>query len=122
MKKSNFVALVLGTISSAFFALGMCMTMLPAWNAFTPGIVFGCLGIVCALITVIIWRRMERKAPIKITGKIVFTVIISILGALALGVGMCLTMVWGNLVPGILVGFVGIMLLFALIPICKGLI
>lgn len=32
MKKSNFVALVLGTISGVFFALGMCMALLPEWN------------------------------------------------------------------------------------------
>ena len=29
MKKSNFVALILGTISGVFFALGMCMALLP---------------------------------------------------------------------------------------------
>ena len=28
MKKSNFVALILGTVSCVFFALGMCMTLL----------------------------------------------------------------------------------------------
>ena len=41
MKKSNFVALVLGTISGVLFALGMCMALLPEWNAFTEGIIFG---------------------------------------------------------------------------------
>lgn len=29
MKKSNFIALILGTIGVVFFALGMCMAMLP---------------------------------------------------------------------------------------------
>lgn len=28
MKKSNFAALILGTISGIFFALGMCMALL----------------------------------------------------------------------------------------------
>lgn len=28
MKKSNFVALILGTVSGIFFALGMCMAMI----------------------------------------------------------------------------------------------
>ena len=28
MKKSNFVALILGTIGTVFFALGMCMALL----------------------------------------------------------------------------------------------
>lgn len=34
MKKSNFVAMILGTIGVILFALGMCMTLIPEWNAF----------------------------------------------------------------------------------------
>lgn len=33
MKKSNFIALVLGTVSGVFFALGMRMALLPPWNS-----------------------------------------------------------------------------------------
>ena len=69
MKKSSFVAMILGIISCLFFGLGMCMALLPEWNAFTPGVVVGCVGIVFALITVFVWRKMEHKQPIKITGK-----------------------------------------------------
>ena len=121
MKKSNFVAMILGTISCIFFALGMCMAMIEEWNAFKPGIVVGCVGLVFALITVIVWRKMENKAPIKITGKAVLTVVIGVIGALALGVGMCFCMVWNNMVPGIIIGLVGIIVLLCLIPLCKGL-
>lgn len=39
MKKSNFVALILGTIGGVFFALGMCMCLLPEWGMATQGIV-----------------------------------------------------------------------------------
>ena len=46
MKKSNFVALVMGTVSGVLFALGMCMALLPEWNAFTEGVIFGCIGLV----------------------------------------------------------------------------
>lgn len=121
MKKSSFAALVLGTVSGVFFALGMCMAMLPAWNAFKPGVLMGCFGLVLGLITVFVWRRMEHKEPVKVTGKAVLTVIIGIAGALALGIGMCFTMVWGELIAGILIGLVGIVLLLCLVPICKGL-
>lgn len=121
MKKSNFVAMILGTISCIFFALGMCMAMIEEWNAFKPGIVVGCVGLVFALITVIVWRKMENKAPIKITGKAVLTVAIGVIGALALGVGMCFCMVWNHMVPGIIIGLVGIIVLLCLIPLCKGL-
>lgn len=121
MKKSNFVAMILGVISCLFFGLGMCMAMIPEWDAFTSGVVVGCVGIVFALITVFVWRKMEHKDPIKITGKAVLTVIVSIIGALALGVGMCFSMVWGNMVLGIAVGIIGIIILLCLIPLCKGL-
>lgn len=32
MKKSNFVAMILGTIGTVFFALGMCISLLPEWD------------------------------------------------------------------------------------------
>lgn len=121
MKKSNFIALVLGTISIVFFGLGMCMAMLPEWNAFKPGVGLGCIGLILALVTIITWRRMEQKEPIHITGKAVLTTIVAIIGSLGLGVGMCLTMVWSQMVIGIVVGLVGIVVLLMLIPICKGL-
>lgn len=121
MKKSNFVAMILGTISCIFFALGMCMAMIEEWNAFKPGVVVGCVGLVFALITVLVWRKMENKAPIKITGKAALTVVIGIIGALAFGVGMCFCMVWNRMVLGIIIGLVGILVLLCLIPLCKGL-
>ncbi len=121
MKKSNFVAMILGTVSFIFFALGMCMAMIEEWNAFKPGIVAGCVGLVFAVVTIMVWRKMENKEPIKITGKAVLTVAVGIIGALALGVGMCFCMVWNNMVPGIIIGLVGIIILMCLIPLCKGL-
>ena len=121
MKKSSFVAMILGVISLVFFALGMCMAMLPEWNAFTPGVVLGCVGIVFALITVFVWRKMENKAPIKLNGKTVGTVIVGIVGALALGVGMCFTMVWNQLILGVVIGMVGIVILLSLIPLINGI-
>lgn len=121
MKKSSFAALILGTISGVFFSLGMCMVTLPAWNAFQPGIVFGGIGLLFALVTVIVWRKMEKKAPVKITGKVLGTILLSLAGALAFGVGMCLVMVWGSFIPGIIVGLAGILALLCLIPVCRGL-
>ena len=121
MKKSSFVALVSGTISMVLFALGMCMALIHEWNAFNPGVIMGCLGIVMALITVIIWRRMEHKEPIKISGKSIFTIFVALIGTLGLGVGMCLTRVWSYMVLGIIVGLAGIIVLLMLIPICIGL-
>lgn len=121
MKKSNFVALILGTIGVVFFALGMCMCMLPEWGMFRQGIVCGVIGLVVLLITLIVWRKMEGKAPIKISAKTLSSVIVGVLGALLLGVGMCMVMVFNKMVLGIVIGLVGIVVLLMLIPLTKGI-
>jgi len=121
MKKSSFVAMMLGTVSGVLFALGMCMALLPEWNAFKPGVVFGVASIVLGLITLIVWRKMEHKAPIKLNGRMVLLTALGIIGALTLGIGMCFCMVWGNIILGTIIGLVGILLLLMLIPITKGI-
>ena len=121
MKKSNFAALILGTMGVVFFALGMCMALLPEWGMFQQGIVCGVIGLVVLLITVLVWRRMEGKAPIHLNAKTVGAVVVGVLGALLLGVGMCMTMVFGRMVLGIVIGLVGIVVLLKLIPLVKGL-
>lgn len=121
MKKSTFVAMILGTIGGILFALGMCMALIPEWNAFQPGVIMGVIGAVVLLIMVLVWRKMENKEPIKLSGKTIGATLIGIVGALLLGVGMCLTMVWSNMVVGIIVGIVGIVILLCLIPFIKGL-
>lgn len=103
------------------FALGMCMALLPEWDAFKPGIIFDCVGIVLGLINLIIWRHMENKTPIQLNGKTVLTVIIGIVGALALGVGMCFSMVWNQMIMGVIIGLVGLVILLSLIPLVKGI-
>lgn len=121
MKKSNFVAMILGTIGMVFFALGMCMALIEEWGMFRQGIVVGVVGLVILLITLLVWRRMEGKEPIKLSGKTVGTVVLAIFGALLLGVGMCFSMVFGNMVLGVVIGLVGIVALLMLIPLTKGL-
>ena len=121
MKKSSFVAMILGTVSGVLFALGMCMALLPEWESFTEGVIFGAVGIVLGFVTFLIWRKMENKAPIKLNGKSLLAVVLGILGALLLGVGMCFCMVWNNIVIGTLIGLVGIVMLLSLIPLIKGI-
>jgi len=121
MKKSNFVAMILGTVSGVFFALGMCMALLPEWNMRTQGTVCGVIGLVLGLVTLFIWRKMEGKAPIKVSGKTVGTILLGVLGALLLGVGMCLSMVFGKMILGIVVGVIGIVVLLMLIPLTQAM-
>ena len=122
MSKKNFVSMILGTIGGILFALGMCMAMIPEWNAFKPGVVVGCVGAVVLLIMLMVRRKMEGKPVFeKLTAKTIGTVVLGVAGALILGVGMCMVMVWDMLIWGVVVGLVGIILLLCLIPLVKGI-
>lgn len=121
MKKSTFAAMILGTVGGILFALGMCMALIPEWNAFQPGVIMGVIGIAVLLIMMLVWRKMENKEPVKLAGKTIGAMLIGIVGALLFGVGMCLTMVWNNMVVGIIIGIIGIVVLLCLIPFIKGL-
>ena len=70
----------------------------------TQGIVCGVIGLVLGLMTLFIWRRMEGKAPIKVSMKTIGTVLLGIVGALLLSVGMCLSMVFVKMILGIVSG------------------
>ena len=122
MSKKNFISLILGTVGGILFALGMCMAMLPEWDAFKPGIIVGVIGAVILIVMLLVRRKMEGKPIIvKLSGKTVATVVLGVVGALVLGAGMCMVMVWNMLVQGIIVGLVGIILLLCLIPLIKGI-
>lgn len=103
------------------FALGMCMALITEWNTFRPGVAIGAAGIIILFIKVLVWRKMENIEPLKLSGKTVKAALIGITGALFFGVGMCLSMVWSNMVMGIIIGIVGIAVLLCLIPFAKGL-
>lgn len=122
MEKKNFVALVMSVVGGMLFALGMCMCLLPEWEAFTPGVVFGSIGVAILIATLLVYRKMSGKQPIKVNAKIIGKIIYGILAVLVFGVGMCMTMVFdGMMIPGILVGIAGIVLILCLIPMCFGL-
>lgn len=122
MKKENFVTLIMSVIGGLIFALGMCMAMLPEWNAFTPGIICGIVGIVVLLTMIFVRRKMTNAPKIEISGRTVGIVIYGTFATIVFGVGMCMTMVWeGLMIPGIIVGIIGIVLLLVLIPMIKGI-
>lgn len=121
MKKKDFVTLILSTVGGILFALGMCMALLPEWGAMTQGIVIGVVGAVILLVMVLVRRKMDGKPAIVFNGRAIGTTLLGVLGAVVLGVGMCMVMVWEMLIPGIIVGIVGILLLLCLIPVIKGL-
>ena len=71
--------------------------------------------------TVVIWRKMEHKAPIQVSGKTLGAILVGVVGALMLGVGMCLSMLFGKMALGIVVGVIGMVVLLMLIPLTKGI-
>lgn len=121
MQRKNFVSMILGTIGGILFALGLCMCLLPEWDVFAPGVVMAAVGAAVLVIMLAVRRRMEGKPAVRLSGRAVGSVALGAAGALTLGVGMCLVMVWSMLVPGILVGIVGIVLLLCLIPLVRGI-
>lgn len=121
MKKENFVSLILGTIGGILFSLGMCMALVEEWASLRQGVIVGAIGAVILIVMLIVRRKMSGKPAIKISAKTVGKIILGIIGALTLGVGMCMIMVWNMMLWGIVVGIAGIVILLSLIPICMGL-
>ena len=119
MKKKDFVTLVMSVIGGILFALGMCMVMV--WNMLVPGIIIGVIGAAVLVAMVIVRRKMDGKPAIVFNGKVIGATLLGIFGAVVLGVGMCMVMVWNMMIPGVIVGIVGILLLLGLIPVIKGL-
>ncbi|MDE7244291.1 MAG: hypothetical protein K2O18_10010 [Oscillospiraceae bacterium] len=121
MKKKDFVTLIMSVVGGILFALGMCMALLPEWGAMTQGVAMGIVGLVVLLTMLLVRRKMDGKPAIVFSGKAIATTLFGVLATVVFGVGMCMTMIWNMMVPGIVVGIVGIVLLICLIPICKGL-
>ena len=121
MKKNQFIALLVGTVGGLLFALGMCMCLLPEWNAFNEGVIATAVGAIVLLALAIVSRIKSGKPRKPINWKVVGKVAYGIVAALVLGVGMCMIMVWNLMLPGILVGILGIVLLLMLIPMFLGL-
>ncbi len=121
MVKKNFITLELGVIGGLLFGIGMCMCLIPEWNAYNAGVVVTAIGAIELLALAIVRHISDGKKfgspDWKLIGKIVY----GIVGTLVLGTGMCMIMIWDLTVGGIVVGLVGIILLFGLIPMCIGL-
>lgn len=121
MKKSSFIALLMGTVSGVLFALGMCMALLPEWNAFIEGVIFGGVGLILGMITILVWCKLENKKLPNMNGKNIFCIAFGVVSVLILGLGMCMCLVWDQIVWGVLVGLLGIVMLISLIPMIKGI-
>ena len=121
MKKSHFITLVVCVIAGLMFSLGMCMCLLPEWNSFTLGVFLTAIGGV-TLITMAVIAYLKTGKEVKtINWKLVGKIAFGVVGALVLGLGMCMIMVWNLMLWGIIVGIVGLVMLLFLIPMFLGL-
>ena len=121
MKRNEFTTLVLGTLSALLLASGICMFLIEEWGLRTEGIVFASVGLVlgiAALIFIAANNTREKKSFPKRTFGIV---LLSVSGALMLGGGMSLVMVYSCILWGIVLGIAGIFLLMMLIPVINGI-
>ena len=121
MKKSSFIALVMGTIGGALFALGMCMALVEQWNTLSQGIGFGAAGLALGLAALLTWCRMENRKLPRMSGRNLLRAVYIAAAVLALGAGLCLCLVWQQFVWGTLAGLAGIVMLLGLIPMIMGL-
>ena len=122
MTKKNFMFLVLTVVGGLLFALGMCMCLLPEWNAFTPGVVVTALGALVLLAIALVRWIMAGKPMAKVNWNKVGKIAYCVASLLVLGTGMAMIMAFeGLMIPGIIVGIVGIVLGLGMIPVFKGL-
>ncbi len=61
-------------------------------------------------------RRLDRSSTRKGT---IVSIVVGVLGCLLLGIGMCCTMVWMDVlfIPGVIIGFAGIAAIAAAYPL-----
>ena len=98
------------------------MCLLPEWNLFEVGVGCTAVGLIVIIATIIAYRKMSGAAPIKLNWKVVGKVLYGVVSSLVLGAGMSFVLVFdGMMIPGILLGIVGIVMLLFLIPMCIGL-
>lgn len=88
MKKKHFVTLLMSVVGGLLFALGMCMALLPEWDAMIPGIVLGAVGALVLIAMVLICRKMDGKPMIKFSGRAVGIALLGLLGTVVFGAGM----------------------------------
>ena len=119
MKKGNVVIIIMSMISVLLLASGVCMMLIPAWNAFLQGIVVGIAGLLLGVITLLVGRKVAKKEPIKLRAKTLSLWILGILGLLLFGTGLCLYLVWKDLLVGILIAIAGVVILLCLPSLVK---
>ena len=120
MKKSHFISLIFCILAGLAFSIGMCMCLLPEWNAFIPGVVLTAIGGLVLITYGIVYYIRTAKNRTSINWKLVGKIAYGVISALVLGLGMAMIMEWNLIIWGIVVGVVGLLMLLFLIPMFLG--
>lgn len=122
MTKKNYLLLMLTVLSSLAFAVGMCMCLLPEWDAFRPGVAVTAAGALALIALGAVRWTMAGRPVAKVNWKTVGRVSYCVGAALVFGTGMAMVMTFeGLMLQGILVGAAGLLLGLGTIPVCRGL-
>lgn len=119
VSKSAKQMIAMGILGSVVLGVGLVMCLTPGLNMMTPGIVIGVIGILLLLALIPVYRKATNKGKIQVNKKTLIAVIIGILGTFALGIGMSMIMVEsiGLMIPGMVVGVVGLMVCIVNYPV-----
>ena len=111
LPKALFAALFLGLMLASGIHQGLIVLVNCLRTVTSFGLAVGIVGLMLILLSILVGRKASGRRAIPFNGRLVLSYVIGIAGALVLGVGMCLTMVWStaSLVPGIVIGAVGLM-------------
>lgn len=121
MKKNDFVTLLVTVVAVLVFGMGLCMCLIPEWNAFKPGVAVTAVGFAALLLVAVVnWLKAGRPM-LHVSGRTLARIALGAAGTLCFGLGMCMVMVWQMFIPGIIAGIAGIVLLLLLIPMIAGL-
>lgn len=80
MTKKNLISMILTALGGILFSIGMCMCLLPQWNAMNQGIVTAAAGAAILLIMVLIRRKMEGKKPVRLNLRVIGIVLFAYWG------------------------------------------
>lgn len=122
MTKKNFMQLLMVVLGGLLFSVGLCMCLIPEWNLFKPGVVVTALGVLVLCVLALLRWIQAGKPVARVNWQKVGKAAYCVASVLVLGVGMSMIMAFeGMMIPGMIVGIVGIVLLLGIIPVVKGL-
>lgn len=122
MTKKNFMQLLMVMLGGLLFSVGLCMCLIPEWNLFKPGVVVTALGALVLCVLALLRWIQAGKPVARVNWQKVGKAAYCVVSVLVLGVGMSMIMAFeGMMIPGMIVGVVGIVLLLGIIPVVKGL-